>query len=275
MRVELPRKLALPLGPDNHFSLESLYHQSIACAAGDRVGVALTMAMVRASCSVLILAHTIICTGAFVPTSGPPCHSSELLSSCSLGCCLPATKPLVLRSTSTRGRADLVSLRASEDEKDGDFEAFFAEQKALAQRGKASAGPVAVGDVLKNEGQDWTVVAERKRERSSKVRTYDAIDNSNQQRVLIKALSLRDMAGAWDVLDDLKREARLLKSVRHSGIPARIDDFEVRPLKSRHWHAPHYDPTVPDTKAAWMRSERQRRGSNVSADLGAARCRLS
>ena len=51
-----------------------------------------------------------------------------------------------------------------------------------------------------------------------------------------QALSLREMAGGWDALDELKREARLLASLHHPGIPRRIADFEVRPFytPSRH-----------------------------------------
>ena len=43
-----------------------------------------------------------------------------------------------------------------------------------------------------------------------------------------QALSLHEMAGSWDALDELKREANLLKSLHHPGIPRCIAHFEVR-----------------------------------------------
>ena len=52
-----------------------------------------------------------------------------------------------------------------------------------------------------------------------------------------QALSLREMAGGWDALDELKREARLLASLNHPGIPRRIADFEVRPFHKPSRHA--------------------------------------
>ncbi|KAI5075204.1 hypothetical protein GOP47_0009280 [Adiantum capillus-veneris] len=55
--------------------------------------------------------------------------------------------------------------------------------------------------------------------------TYEA-EMLNGDRVALKAMSLRSIKG-WKELDLFEREARVLKSLRHPGIPEYIDYFEV------------------------------------------------
>ncbi|MCO5599422.1 hypothetical protein L7F22_053525 [Adiantum nelumboides] len=55
--------------------------------------------------------------------------------------------------------------------------------------------------------------------------TYEA-EGLDGERVALKAISLRSIKG-WKELDLFEREARVLKSLRHPGIPEYIDYFEV------------------------------------------------
>ncbi|KAG0559452.1 hypothetical protein M758_10G102700 [Ceratodon purpureus] len=55
--------------------------------------------------------------------------------------------------------------------------------------------------------------------------TYEA-ERTDGEVVALKAMSLRNMKG-WKELDLFEREARVLKSLNHPGIPAYIDYFEV------------------------------------------------
>ena len=60
--------------------------------------------------------------------------------------------------------------------------------------------------------------------------TWSAIDEHarliEDENVVLKVLSLRGM-GAWKALELLKREARVLQSIRHEGIPRYVDYFET------------------------------------------------
>lgn len=55
--------------------------------------------------------------------------------------------------------------------------------------------------------------------------TFEA-ERSDGEVVALKAMSLRNMKG-WKELDLFEREARVLKSLNHPGIPAYIDYFQV------------------------------------------------
>lgn len=55
--------------------------------------------------------------------------------------------------------------------------------------------------------------------------TYEA-ETPDRERVALKAMSLRSLKG-WKELELFEREARVLKSLQHPGIPKYIDYFEV------------------------------------------------
>ncbi|EFJ23166.1 hypothetical protein SELMODRAFT_442893 [Selaginella moellendorffii] len=61
--------------------------------------------------------------------------------------------------------------------------------------------------------------------------TYEA-ETERGDAVAIKAMSLRNMKG-WKDLDLFEREARVLKSLQHSGIPEYIDFFEIENEKDK------------------------------------------
>jgi serine/threonine protein kinase len=56
--------------------------------------------------------------------------------------------------------------------------------------------------------------------------TYEALDLQSEQRVALKALSLRRM-GDWKKIELFEREARILSQLNHPAIPRYLDYFQV------------------------------------------------
>ncbi|MEA5419551.1 serine/threonine-protein kinase [Spirulina sp. CCNP1310] len=56
--------------------------------------------------------------------------------------------------------------------------------------------------------------------------TYAAVDEQTRQRVAIKVVSLRQVS-EWKVLDLFEREARVLATLQHPGIPQYVDYFQL------------------------------------------------
>eukprot|EP00850_Spirogloea_muscicola_P004998 SM000022S07212 [mRNA] locus=s22:493953:499216:- [translate_table: standard] len=61
--------------------------------------------------------------------------------------------------------------------------------------------------------------------------TYEAV-NENNEKIALKAVSLRGMKG-WKDLDLFKREAKVLRMLKHPGIPEYVDYFEADSMEDR------------------------------------------
>jgi serine/threonine protein kinase len=62
--------------------------------------------------------------------------------------------------------------------------------------------------------------------------TYEALDLQNNERVALKALSLRRM-NDWKKMELFEREARILAQLHHPGIPHYLDYFQVDSASDR------------------------------------------
>ena len=65
--------------------------------------------------------------------------------------------------------------------------------------------------------------------------TYAALDLQVNQQVAIKELSLRRMT-EWKILELFEREARILSQLKHPGIPAYLDYFQVDTSEDRRFY---------------------------------------
>ncbi len=64
--------------------------------------------------------------------------------------------------------------------------------------------------------------------------TWRAVDTKTQQRVALKALSMRS-AESWKAIELFEREVRVLKALQHPNIPRYIDDVGLQDPKEDHF----------------------------------------
>ncbi len=83
------------------------------------------------------------------------------------------------------------------------------------------SGIHAQGEYIGDRYQVVTVLG-----RGSMGTTYAAVDQETGARVAIKVVSLRQVA-EWKVLDLFEREARVLATLKHPGIPQYVDYFQL------------------------------------------------
>jgi serine/threonine protein kinase len=80
--------------------------------------------------------------------------------------------------------------------------------------------------------------------------TYEAEDLTNYQRVAVKAVSLRQ-AKDWKILELFEREAKVLATLHHPGIPKYLDYFHLDTEEDRHFYLIR-ELVSGDSLAAWV-----------------------